>query len=130
MFFSQDFDKRFHSKIATESECFSLLLWLENHGGISGIIDKFKQHNLQRSVNSWLEDGENFRLYPEQIITIINADELDDLAIECDTTLLGAAKLLASAFPRLVDAMSEHGHLRLPPEKDFVATGIDVLCQA
>lgn len=129
MFFSQEFDKLFRSKIAVESDYFSLLLWVENHGGLNAILTKFQQHDLQQSVTSWLADGANFNLYPEQVLTIINIDELDDLAIECDTNLLGAAKLLATAFPRLVDAMSEHGTLRLPPANDFVSTGIDVLCQ-
>lgn len=128
MVLNQKIDKYFRDKVMKESEYFSLLLWIENHGGLSDIIKKLQQHGLQHSVISWLNDGDNFCLYPEQILSIIDSHELNDLAIECDISLMGAATLLASVFPKLVDAMSEQGKLALPPDCDFISNGINVLC--
>lgn len=129
MFTHDGLSELFVSKVTTESECFSVLMWIENHGGLSGILEKLREHDLNHTVDSWLGEGANFSIYPSQILNIINTDELDDLAIECDTDLPGAAQLLASALPRLTDGLSEHGKLCLSPAQDFLSTGIEMLCE-
>jgi Uncharacterized protein conserved in bacteria len=128
MFSFKGFDSTYHSKVATESEYFSVLMWIENHGGLQMILDNITQHDLHHTVDSWLSEGTNFSIYPEQILNIINTTELDLLAIECQTDLTGAARLLAHTLPILVDGMSEKSELCSRANQDFVATGIEILC--
>lgn len=128
MFYSEKLNSKFMEKVATESDYFSILMWIEHYGGIAALLKTISQHGLHNSVASWLEKGENFTLYPEQILSIINTDELDNLAIECNTDLPGAAQLLASTFPRLVNGLSIKGKLQTSLDHDFCAEGIDILC--
>lgn len=128
MFYSEKLNSKFMEKVTTESDYFSILMWIERYGGIAALLETISQHGLQNSVASWLGKGENFTLYPEQILSIINTDELDTLAIECNTDLPGAAQLLASTFPRLVNGLSINGKLQSSPDDDFYAEGIDILC--
>ena len=118
----------FHSKVATESDYFSVLLWIEHQGGIDQILQQLRQHDLHHTVDSWLNEGPNFLLYPGQVLNIINTAELDQLAIECRTDLPGAAQRLAMALPKLVDGLSRRGELSPNSNQDFIATGIELLC--
>jgi uncharacterized protein YidB (DUF937 family) len=128
MTYNPGLDNLFLSKVETESNYFTVLMWIESHGGISQIIDTLVQHDLRNTVTSWLEDGKNFSIYPEQILSVINSDELDDLATSCNTDLLGAARQMTAVLPTLVDGLSANGKLHLPPERDFLTYGINILC--
>ncbi|MBB1200280.1 hypothetical protein EGM70_08235 [Enterobacteriaceae bacterium 89] len=128
MLLNEGADRFFHSKVTTESDYFSVLMWIETYGGLSGILEKIGQHDLHHTVASWLGDGPNFAIYPEQLLSIININELELLAIECRTDLPGAALMLSSVLPILADGLSTQGKIDLPPSLDFLSTGIDLLC--
>ncbi|RJT35128.1 YidB family protein [Rahnella woolbedingensis] len=117
----------FASKGSSGNDLESVLSWIESQNGISGILDKMKQHGLGAMVESWLSDKENISLLPEQVLSFMDAPELGKLAKTCGIDLPSAAGLLVKYLPLLADGLSASGALTSGATKNLLSEGMSLL---
>ena len=78
---------------------------------VAGLVGNLKEKGLGDVAESWLGDGENKEISPEQLKDALGAEQISQAAAELGTdegSLLGG---LQAALPQLVDKASSGGSL-------------------
>ena len=76
-------------------------------GGLQTIIDKFHQGGLGDVVQSWVSNGANLPVSPEQLQAVLGSEQVTKVAsaLGVDTTQL------ASALPELIHNLTPDGQV-------------------
>ena len=90
----------------------SAVLAKTNMGGLQGLVDQLQQGGLANQVNSWLGNGANMQITPEQIQSALGNDQLRQLAQRFGVDPDAVAKLLAEHLPTVVDQASPNGSIQ------------------
>ena len=90
-------------------------------GGFSGLIQQFRAAGLGHIVDSWVGNGPNAPVTPEQLRNVLGPQQTARMAAESGTTEQGLLSQLAQHLPGLVDRMTPEG--RLPPDSTLSAVG-------
>jgi uncharacterized protein YidB (DUF937 family) len=88
-------------------------------GGISGLVDKFKQSGLGDVAASWISTGENKPVSPQQLEAALGADKVAELAKEAGIPVDKGAEVLSQVLPAIVDKMTPEGAI---PEEHKLGT--------
>ena len=83
-----------------------------NMGNLQGIVDQLQQGGLGDQVKSWLGNGANMQVTPEQIQSALGNDQLKQLAQHFGVDTNTVAKLLAEHLPAAVDQASPGGSIQ------------------
>jgi uncharacterized protein YidB (DUF937 family) len=83
-----------------------------NMGNLQGLVDQLQQGGLANQVNSWLGNGANIQVTPEQIQSALGNDQLKQLAQRFGVDTDAVAKLLAEHLPTVVDQASPNGSIQ------------------
>ncbi|MBM3621361.1 MAG: DUF937 domain-containing protein [Alphaproteobacteria bacterium] len=78
-------------------------------GGLGGLTEVFGQAGMRQQVDSWIAQGPNMAVSPDQITKAFGMDRLGDLAAQAGMTQAEAAGQLAEILPGLVDRMTPGG---------------------
>ena len=81
------------------------------HGGVNGIMDKFRAKGFGDQVDSWIATGANLPLNAKQIQTVLGECVLDEMSARFDVTSADLSKKLAEHLPKIVDQLSPDGVL-------------------
>jgi uncharacterized protein YidB (DUF937 family) len=99
---------------------------LEQNGGLTGVLDKFKASGLAQQAESWVGTGANLPVSPDQISKVLGAANLGELASKLGLPAGLAASGLADLLPKLVDKMTPQG--QIPGDHaDLVSQGLAML---
>jgi uncharacterized protein YidB (DUF937 family) len=90
-----------------------------NSGGISGLVDKFKQSGLGDVAASWVGTGANKPVSPQQLEEALGADKVAELAKEAGIPADKGAEVLSQVLPTIVDKMTPEGEV---PEQHKLGT--------
>ncbi|MFA6178907.1 MAG: YidB family protein [Methylophilaceae bacterium] len=82
-----------------------------HHGGVNGILDKFRAHGFSEQVDSWISTNPNLPLSAKQIQTVLGKCVLDEMSAKFDVTSADLSKKLAANLPDIVDQLSPEGKL-------------------
>lgn len=103
----------------------AILQWINEQGGIPGLLAKFQQGGLGGIVESWISTGANQPVSGEQITSALGTPAVADLAaklgIETDT----ASNLIAEHLPKVVDTLSPDGQVN--DQQDLLSEGLNLL---
>ncbi|GDX04448.1 YidB family protein [Buttiauxella sp. A111] len=99
--------------------------WCQQEGGISGLLEKFRQSGLSGIVDSWVSSGNNLPISSEQIASILGSPVIAGLATKLGIDAQSASGLIAEYLPKIVDGLSPNGHL--DENNDLVSTGLSML---
>jgi uncharacterized protein YidB (DUF937 family) len=83
-----------------------------NMGNLQGLVEQLQQGGLGEQVKSWLGDGQNMKVSPEQIQSALGNDQLQQLAAHFGIPVDAVSKLLAEHLPKAVDQASPDGNLQ------------------
>ena len=83
-----------------------------NMGNMQGLVDQLQQGGLGDQVKSWLGNGANLKVTPEQIQSALGSDQLKQLAQHFGVDPDAVAKLLADHLPAAVDQASPDGSIQ------------------
>lgn len=83
-----------------------------NMGNLQGVVDQLQQGGLGDQVKSWLGNGPNMKVSPEQIQSALGNNQLQQLAAHFGVPLETVSKLLAEHLPTAVDQASADGNLQ------------------
>ncbi len=78
-------------------------------GGLGGLTEIFGQAGMRQQVDSWIAQGPNMAISPDQITKAFGMDRLGDLAAQAGMTQAEAASQLSEILPGLVDRMTPGG---------------------
>ena len=79
--------------------------------GLQGVVSKLQQNGLGAQVASWLGNGQNIAITPEQLQAALGNEHVQKLAASMGLNTDDALKLLAQHLPAAVDQASPDGKL-------------------
>ncbi len=99
---------------------------LQQNGGLTGVLDKFRASGLGRQAESWVGTGANLPISADQISKVLGGANLADLAAKAGLPAGAATSGLAEMLPRLIDKLTPQGQV---PEghEDLISQGLAML---
>ena len=82
-----------------------------NFGNLQGLVDRLQQGGLGEQVKSWLGNGANLNVTPEQLQAALGNEQVRELAARFGVSTDEVLKLLAQHLPTTVDQASPNGQL-------------------
>ncbi|MTC59718.1 DUF937 domain-containing protein [Providencia rustigianii] len=105
----------------------SVIDWIENQGGLSGVVDKFNQEGLGNIAASWIGEGENLPIDASQLTEVFGNLGIEELAQHVGLDPQQTSDLVAKYLPTLVDGATPDGVL--PENIDLASIGMNLLKQ-
>jgi uncharacterized protein YidB (DUF937 family) len=87
-------------------------------GGLAGLISRFQQAGLGHIAGSWVGNGPNQSVTPEQLQSVFGEDQVQKMARQADMPPHHFLAALSQHLPRVVDGMTPNGQL---PEEGTVS---------
>jgi uncharacterized protein YidB (DUF937 family) len=85
--------------------------YVNQHGGLQGVVDQFQKQGLGGIVNSWIGTGDNQTVTAEQITKTVGADKIQEMAKEAGVEPAVLADQLAQHLPTAIDKVTPDGKL-------------------
>ncbi len=84
---------------------------IEKHGGVEGIVKEFQQKGFGPTVQSWVNDGPNQPISPDQVHQALGSNTIQELAAKMGIPPQEMASKLSQILPQAVDKMTPNGQL-------------------
>ena len=84
---------------------------MNEHGGLSGMLDKFKQGGMGDLAASWVGKGENLPISADQISSVLGSGTLAGLAEKFGISPDILSAQLAEHLPGMVDKVTPDGEV-------------------
>lgn len=88
------------------------------HGGLPGLLDRFRTFGFDDQVRSWIGDGRNLNVTRHDVERVMGPADLQSLAERSGVPADAAAQEMAALLPQLVNMLTPSGLL---PEGDAMA---------
>ncbi len=88
------------------------------NGGLGGLAEIFGQAGMRQQVDSWIAQGPNMAVSPQEIAGALGKERLGELAAQAGMSHEEAAGQLSEILPSLVDRMTPGGAM---PREDLGA---------
>ena len=83
-------------------------------GGISGLIEAFKNNHLGDIISSWISTGENMPVSADQIVQTLGPDKIQNIAQKIDMSSEDLSQHLSQLIPQIVDKLTPDGNVPGP----------------
>jgi uncharacterized protein YidB (DUF937 family) len=93
-------------------------------GGLSGLVQAFKQQGLGDIISSWVGTGTNAAITPDQVQEVLGGDVIQQLAKKSGVSVDAAKAQLAELLPSLIDKVTPEGKI---PEGGLLGMGQELL---
>lgn len=80
-------------------------------GGLSGLVQKFEQGGAGGVIQSWIGNGENQSISPDQLQNVLGSDAVSGLAQKVGLQPDQVSGLLAQVLPHVVNAGTPTGEV-------------------
>jgi len=80
-------------------------------GGLGGLVSKFEQAGLGDVVGSWVGNGENKQIAPDQVQGALGSEAISGMAARLGINAQTLLPLLASLLPVLINQFTPHGRV-------------------
>jgi len=84
---------------------------LQKIGGLQRVLDKLHQAGLDKQVASWISNGKNMPVTPDQLRGALNDKQLQQIARSMGLPVDQALEVIAKYLPQAVDQASPNGKL-------------------
>jgi uncharacterized protein YidB (DUF937 family) len=85
--------------------------FVNQQGGIQGVVDQFQKKGLDGIINSWIGTGENKPVTADQITQTVGAEKINEMAKEAGVDPKDLADQLAQHLPTAIDKITPDGKL-------------------
>ena len=79
------------------------------HGGIGGVLDKFKENGLAEQAASWVGKGENMPISADQLSSVLGSDAIAGMAAKFGISPETLSAQIAQHLPTVIDKMTPNG---------------------
>jgi uncharacterized protein YidB (DUF937 family) len=90
----------------------SAMLAKTSFGNLQGLVDQLQQGGLGDQVKSWLGNGQNMQITPEQLKGALGNDQIKQIAQHFGVPADEALKALSDHLPGIVDEASPNGTIQ------------------
>ncbi len=80
--------------------------------GLQGVVNRLQQNGLGAQVVSWLGNGSNIAITPDELRNALGNDHVKMIAAKLGLSTDDALKVLAEHLPAAVDKASPNGALK------------------
>jgi uncharacterized protein YidB (DUF937 family) len=112
------------SKTDKENDLMSTIMGLVGGGGLNNLISQFTSKGLGDVVSSWVGKGNNLPISPDQIQSVLGADQIKNIASKLGMDTNQVTGQLSNLLPQAVDKLTPDGKV---PEGDILNKGMDLL---
>jgi uncharacterized protein YidB (DUF937 family) len=84
---------------------------LQQHGGLSGVLETFRQNGMAQHVESWVGNGPNMAISSEQVQQVFGNSAIGDAASQLGQSHSQASAALAQLLPELVNHLTPQGQV-------------------
>ena len=85
--------------------------FLEQHGGVQGVVSQFEQKGFGPTVRSWVGTGPNEPINATQIQHVIGSDTIQQLAQKAGLSAPDLTAKLAQLLPQAIDHLTPGGSI-------------------
>jgi uncharacterized protein YidB (DUF937 family) len=82
---------------------------IERHGGVQGIVAQMEQQGLGPTVRSWVSNGANAPITPDQIHAAFGSESIAALAAKLGLNPQELAQKLSQALPQAINHLTPNG---------------------
>ncbi len=82
---------------------------IEKHGGLKGMVAEFQQKGLGPTIQSWVGNGENLPISPEQVQQALGSGTVQQLAAKLGIPPDQLAAKLSQFLPQAIDKITPDG---------------------
>jgi len=95
-----------------------------SHGGLGGLLERFRAGGLSQHVDSWISTGHNLPISADDIQRVLGSGQVAELARKAGIDPSVASQELASILPQIVDKLTPNGQM---PSNDLVHQALSML---
>ncbi|MCS2153871.1 YidB family protein [Scandinavium goeteborgense] len=103
----------------------AILTWINEQGGVTGLLAKFQQGGLGSAIESWISTDTNHPVSGDQITSVLGSPAIADLAAKLGIDTQSASNLIAEHLPKVVDTLSPDGQVN--QQQDLLSEGMGLL---
>ncbi|HEV3166281.1 MAG TPA: YidB family protein [Isosphaeraceae bacterium] len=82
---------------------------ITEHGGLGGLVDKFKASGLGEVAASWVGPGDNKSVSGEQVESAVGSDTIMQIAQKLGVSKERASSLLSQYLPMVINHLTPNG---------------------
>jgi uncharacterized protein YidB (DUF937 family) len=82
---------------------------IEKHGGVQGIVSQLESQGLGNTVRSWVGNGPNQAITPDQVHAAFGSDVIAGLAAKLGMNPQELAQKLSQALPEAINHLTPAG---------------------
>jgi uncharacterized protein YidB (DUF937 family) len=99
---------------------------LQQHGGLTGVLDKFRENGMGQHADSWVGTGANMPISAEQVQQVFGESSISQVASQLGQSHGQASSALAQLLPQLIDHLTPQG--QVPPDhEDLISKALGML---
>jgi uncharacterized protein YidB (DUF937 family) len=110
-----------------QNELMNILMGLLNNpelGGLSGLVQKFKDKGLGSAVDSWISTGKNQAVSGDQMRNALGDNIIQQIAGKVGLGKDAVSGQIADLLPKMIDKLTPDGK---PPQGDLIEQGLNML---
>jgi uncharacterized protein YidB (DUF937 family) len=88
--------------------------FIQQHGGVQGIVAQFEKQGLGATVQSWVGTGANQPISPDQVHQVFGSGMIAQIAAKTGMNPQELAQKLSQVLPTAIDKLTPEG--RVPPK--------------
>lgn len=96
-------------------------------GGLQGLVSQFESAGLGGVMQSWVANGSNQAVAPDQVHQALGSEQVDQLAQRTGLPVQQVLQLAAQYLPQIVNHMTPEGEV--PQNHSFMDAGLSFLKQ-
>ena len=97
------------------------MLGNQQAGGLAGLAQAFEQKGLGSVMSSWIGNGANQAITPDQVTHVLGASQLQQLSQKTGIPPALVASALTTLLPTLVDKLTPNGSVQHSLLEDGIA---------
>ncbi len=97
----------------------------DQNGGLAGLAQAFQNNGLGDQMASWVGNGQNLPVSPDQIKSVLGDSQLGQIANRLGMNEQETAGGLADMLPQVIDKLTPNG--QMPQGDDLMAQGMALL---
>jgi uncharacterized protein YidB (DUF937 family) len=78
-------------------------------GGLQGLIQQFQRAGFDSQVNSWVSTGNNLPISPDQLMQVLGAGRMQQMAQDSGLDAQSLSGGLAELLPQMIDRVTPNG---------------------
>lgn len=99
---------------------------IQEQGGMDGLISLFQRNGLSSKTESWVGQGPNEELEPDQVQQVLGSPVIEGIASRLGVEPEKASSIIAAVLPELVNQITPAGRVT-GEQDDVISRGLSLL---